>query len=77
MGPGGPRASWRRVHELRSEGIAAPRTFFGTPADAPLHVAVQMMNESMGMLSEGALLGSEVDFSVPGMGAKKNPAIAR
>ena len=57
--------------------MAALRTFFGTPADAPLHVAVQMMNESMGMLGEGALLGSKVDFSVPGMGAKKNPAIAR
>ena len=35
--------------------VAALRTFFGTPADAPLHVAVQMMNESMGMLGEGAL----------------------
>ena len=41
--------------------VAALRTFFGTPADAPLHVAVQMMNESMGLLDvllgEGALPG--------------------
>ena len=37
--------------------VAALRTFFGTPADAPLHAAVQMMNESMGMLGEGALPG--------------------
>ena len=35
--------------------VAALRTFFGTPADAPLHVAVQIMNESMGMLGESAL----------------------
>ncbi len=35
--------------------VTALRSFFVVPADAPLPVAVEMMNNAMGLVGEGVL----------------------
>ena len=50
--------------------VAALRSFFGVPDDAPLPVAVEMMNNGMGIDGEGAL-PTQVDHLISATGVTR------